>query len=210
MKINGYLYLMFCFIAMTLKSCLPLSATPLIEIPNIAPPTAPVTFPEILGVLKNGSAEGRISTASKVLTLSEKEKELAVPYLINNLDYKENSDVRRTAAIVLGEIGPKANQSVDRLVSLLNNDDATIVKIAAAEALGKIGDQSVVPNLVNYLNSSDLELAIVSAKSIALLTGQSFTDLDSQNGYSLDSAGEPYIVIDAKRWWEDEGKYQDW
>jgi len=104
--------------------------------------------------------------------------------LINNLDYKENSVVRRTAAIVLGEIGPKANQSADRLVSLLNNDDATIVKIAAAEALGKIGDQSVVPNLVNYLNSPDLELAIVSAKSIALLTGQSFTDVDSQNGYS--------------------------
>jgi len=61
MKFNGYLYLMFCFVAMTMKSCLSLSATPLIEIPNIAPPTAPATFPELLGVYNNGSAEGRIS-----------------------------------------------------------------------------------------------------------------------------------------------------
>jgi HEAT repeat protein len=209
MKFNLYFYLaIICFVMLANVSCTAISATPRIE-PSSIPPTAPSTLFELLDVLSNGSAEARISAALKVLTLSENEKELAIPSLVKNLDY-DNSDVRRATAIVLGEIGPTANQSVEGLISLLTKDDSTRVRIAAAEALGKLDDRSIVPVLADQLDSSNTELAIVAAKSLALLTGKNFSDVDSQNGYSLDQGGNPYIVIDAKAWWESEGKFLEW
>lgn len=58
-------------------------------------------------------------------------------------------DVRVEAAYILGEL--KAKEAVPKLVELLQKDNDPIVKAYVAMALGKIGDTSVVPLLINLL-----------------------------------------------------------
>jgi HEAT repeats len=173
------------------------------------PPTAPPTLAEVLYALSSYSAETRITAA---LALSEygKEAVVAVPALIENLHYEANSDVRRAAVIALGELGPDADVANSDLMHILQTDDAVRVRISAAEALGQIGASTSVPTLASNLDDENTELTIVAAVSISLITGESFPDADSQHGYRLNEEGIPLIVIAARRWWEEEGKLQDW
>jgi hypothetical protein len=197
-------FAVLAFIAMFCCSCGP----PPVEATTV-PPTAPSTLSEVIGALSSYSAEARITAA---LALSEYGKEaiVAVPALIENLHYEANSDVRRAAAIALGELGPDADAAIPDLMHILQTDDAVRVRISAAEALGQIGASTSVPTLASNLDDENTELTIVAAVSISLITGESFPDADSQHGYRLNEEGIPLIVIAARRWWEEEGKLQDW
>jgi hypothetical protein len=208
MRVKFRFYLtVSCFIIVCV-SCTPISKIPPVELTTV-PPTVPSNIIDLLDVLENGSAEARISAAIKVPSLSQEEQELAIPSLIANLDYKDTSEVRRAAVIALGEIGPIANQSAEKIILLLE-DEAITVRRASAEALGQLDDPSAVPYLAGYLNSSSEMLTIIAAESISFLTENDFTDAGSKRGYSLSPSGEPYIVLDAKEWWENEGKYHEW
>lgn len=201
-----------CIILYLLSSllfgCDGITATPL-ELTTV-PPTAPSTLPEIFEKLSHGSAEERIAASLKVLTFSRVERRKAIPLLIDNLFYSDTSEVRKTAAIVMGEIGPDASLGARELIAVLSGDEAESVRISAAEALGKIGDSSAVPYLAANLNNPSLEITIVSAREIGHLTEKSFTDVNSQQGYDLNDDGIPLLVLDAISWWESEGKFQSW
>jgi len=71
--------------------------------------------------------------------------------------------------------------------------------VEAAIALGKIGDAVAVPALAFALDDEEHNVQIYSAKSIALLTGQKFTDMNGP-GYLLDENKNPILVLKAKEW----------
>jgi len=69
---------------------------------------------------------------------------------------EEDSDVRRAAARVLGEIGPAAKTAVPALIEMVGDADAK-VRYAALTALAKIGPAppEVVPAIVKALQDKD-------------------------------------------------------
>lgn len=179
------------------------------------PPTAPAKLSEVIETLSSNSAEARITAALAVPSFGT-EAVAAVPALIQNLHYEPTSDVREAAAIALGKLGSDADSAVSELINILQNDGTVNVRIAAAEALGNIGNRSAVPTLAatlyeeDVIGRSNLELIIISAKSISLITGENFLDENSRQDYPLSEEGIPLIVIAAQKWWEQEGKDQLW
>lgn len=78
--------------------------------------------------------------------LKEKEN---IQGLIKALKYEDSSDIRRDAALALGDLGDP--QAVEPLIILLKDMDKRWCKWAAAEALGKIGDDRAVEPLIDAL-----------------------------------------------------------
>jgi hypothetical protein len=139
----------------------------------------------------------------------------AIPALVENL-HRRSTEVREAAAVALGRLGPDARDAVPDLIGVLRDGVGVHMRIAAADALGRIGEPSSVPALAATLyeeavfGRSSISLDISCAVSITQITGQSFPDADSQGGYQLDEEGVPLVVIAAREWWESEGIHQAW
>lgn len=177
-------------------------------------PTAADTLEQLVADLSSEDPVVRKVSALALEKFGRKAK-IAVPALITNLEYEEYSIVRRSAAVALGRLGSDAKQAVPMLVSVAQNEKETDqVRRAAVVALGKIGDKSTVPALVDILYEEDLPLhilQIISAESIAEITGEKFRDSGEDSyGYATNDDGIPFIVIDAQKWWEEQGRYQEW
>jgi HEAT repeat protein len=87
--------------------------------------------------------------------------------------------------------------------------DFVHVRREAAEALGKIGDVSAIPALIQALDDEDDGVGFYAAESIAILANQDFPEVGA-SGFHLDENGIPLIVKAAKLWWKQEGQFQDW
>jgi HEAT repeat protein len=133
----------------------------------------------------------------------------AVPALRKAL-FDDWSEIRINSEIQLGSLGPKAIDSVSDLQTVLGNDMNINVREQAARSLGMIGSRSSVPILANTLYVDNEYLTIESAEAIARITGEHFRDSGYAGGYFSNSQGIPYIVIDARKWWQEKGQYQDW
>ena len=184
--------------------------TPQEPVESVVYPTPADNLSELID---NLSSDDMLVRLVSIRALSEygPEAAVAVPSLVLNL-YEDPSDIRRAAAIELGLIGPDASEAVQELIEVLEKDDAYQVRVSAAEALGEIGSQIAVPFLADCVFSTqDLSnsLVISCAKSIALITGEDFTDVDG-DGYTLNKEGIPLLVADAREWWETTGREQDW
>ena len=96
--------------------------------------------------------------ANIIRVLGEMFSEKAAPYLLESLSDRD-PEVAGATAIALGNIGHQG--SVTALVHLLNNGQGQS-KLHAARALGKIGalhgDASIIPPLLEALNTDDLAL----------------------------------------------------
>ncbi len=114
-------------------------------------PTPPDTLPDLINVLSGYDARARIGAAYKLGEFGD-QAEMAIPALSKNLFYEGPYDVRKAAAWALGEIGPKAKSTVPLLITVLLTDSAHSSE-AAAEALGKIGDDTAIPALVKGLDN---------------------------------------------------------
>lgn len=184
---------------------------------NAADPTPADNLPELVANLSSEDPRVRFVSAY-ALEQYGKEAEIAIPALIDNLNYGGYSDVRRSAAVALGKLGPAAREGVPELMTVVQDaQEAVAVRVDAIDALGKIGEESAVPALVTLLfddkdnkHSTD-ELMLFSARSIAKITGEKFTDSDTQSFvYGANAEGIPLIVLDARKWWEEEGQFIDW
>jgi hypothetical protein len=139
----------------------------------------------------------------------------AVPQLIVALS-DDSSDIRVITADALGEIGPDAAQAVPELIRILKHDEYLYARVSAGKALGKIGDRSVVPLLIETIHeqeseSGDNNISIACAWAVAQLTNNPFPDSESgPHGYEINENGVPLIVLAVNEWWENSGKYQDW
>lgn len=178
----------------------------------VADPTPANNLPDLIANLSSDDPRVRFVSAN-ALDRYGKEALIAVPSLINNLDYTGASDVRQSAAAALGKLGPDAREAVPKLLAILRNEQEDYqVCDAVVRTLGKIKDKTAVPMLIGLLYKDDRiskYLWPISAKSVAQITGEKFEDLDDYV-FDVNEDGELYIVIDAKRWWEESGQYQDW
>jgi HEAT repeat protein len=181
--------------------------TPPIEL-ELSPVPTPSTFDEAVKYM-GGDSQERIVGMWATLRYKNKAEE-AMLLIIGNMYYVPSSDVRSNAARVLGELGPIAIRAVPDLIKVMQKDESLNVQIDAARSLGKIGDTRALPALAENLYKNNNDLAIYSAKSISLLSGETFTDSDSLGGYRLNEKGIPLIVIAARQWWENVGKYKNW
>ncbi|MCX7592311.1 MAG: HEAT repeat domain-containing protein [Fischerella sp.] len=77
----------------------------------------------------------------------------AVPALIKALQ-DSDAQVRASAAIIIGKIGPAAAQSAPVLLRTIGDKDAT-VRAYAVEAIKKIGRRAYVPYLIAGLDSKN-------------------------------------------------------
>lgn len=86
------------------------------------------------------------------------------PQLTAALSHRD-AQIRRGAAEVLGDLGPRASESVPALVRALR-DKQESVRTTAAHALGAIGDKSAIPPLTAAL--SDRLPPVRAASAVAL------------------------------------------
>ncbi len=101
----------------------------------------------------------------------------AIPQLAKLLD-SEQPDVRMQALLTLAEIGPAAKSLAPRVAQVLTTDKFESVQYAAAYALGRFGDKSVVPALEKVLDSKDAFLRVAAAWSLLRLQADSGPGVD--------------------------------
>jgi len=77
-------------------------------------------------------------------------KEAAVPALIKEL-WNPESEVRRRAALALGQIGDES--AVEPLIDVLDAAEDNLVRWAAAVALGDLADSTAIPSLISVLGN---------------------------------------------------------
>ena len=112
-----------------------------------------------IDTLPSGDAKVRRAAARALGTLGD---EAAVPALLKVLS-DENPEVSREASFALAKIGPAASAGLMQAIQ-----DSTIAgKIAAANALGIIGDPAAIPALVAALQDKDSYLQIAVANALA-------------------------------------------
>ena len=132
----------------------------------------------------------------------------AIPSLINNL-HSDSYELRRVTVALLSEVGESALIAIPDIIWVMKNDKHPNVRTRAVISLGKLGDPRAIPALANNLYQENQKLAILSADAIASITGERFTDA-GRNGYTLNDEGVALILLDAQKWWEEIGQYQDW
>ncbi|HEY3323093.1 MAG TPA: HEAT repeat domain-containing protein [Planctomycetota bacterium] len=112
----------------------------------------------------------RLAAVDELARIETSEK--AVPRFIAVLkDEKSGVIFRWRATQALARLGGKL--ALETLTQLLQSPDSELA-IAAAEGLGLLGDQSVVPVLVAGLNTNDAELKPALADALERLTGEFF------------------------------------
>lgn len=207
-KVHRHYCLVFLAILVSCTQSQPYLQTPTPEIEQSSPrPPPPATLPELIEDLLGEDELAKLSATYRLAEMGS-EAATAVPMLTKNLQDNYSYDVQKATAFALGEIGPEAKSSVPDL-SLFMLTDFAHGGVAAAEALGKIGDKSAIPALVQALDHRYSGVGVAAAESIAILTHQQFTDFGGP-AYTLDKNGVPLIILEAKKWWNDEGQYQSW
>lgn len=81
----------------------------------------------------------------------------AVDMLSRALQY-DDYNIRHIAAKALGNIGPNAKPAIPALLALVKDarhDQDDLARYAAGDALGLIGDATVIPDLIALLDQSD-------------------------------------------------------
>jgi HEAT repeat protein len=113
-------------------------------------PCAVASAERILVLLYDEENAGLRNAAAEILV---KLGHVVLPILFRSAD-SPDPDVRKFILDILGDIGDQ--QATPLLLRLLQNDDETNVRAAAAENLGKIRDASAVPVMVSALSTPDL------------------------------------------------------
>jgi hypothetical protein len=176
-------------------------------------PTPASTLPEIVHDISSDDMAVRLVSLYELEKYGD-EAILALPALRDNL-YVDDYQVQIAAIIAISHLGSSAKSAVPDLVYILHNDPYIHTRDEAASALGFVGDRTVVPELAIALFAKEKPyesdyVAISCSVSIARITGEKFTDFDSKYGYLLDENGVALIVIDARKWWQEEGQFEDW
>lgn len=127
----------------------------------------------IAGALE--SAEGEVKLQA-VKTLRKLGQESATPALVGAIDYgvavgsdpavKTANETNKTIAETLGELGAEA--AVDPLIRLARESKDAYVRVAAVNALGRIGDRKAV-DLLMEIATNESEETYVNKKAVQAL-----------------------------------------
>jgi len=170
-------------------------------------PTPANNLPDLIKGLSSTSDAVRIVSAG-ALQYYGKDAIVAVPALIDNL-HARNYEVQISAAVALGLLGPSAKDAVQDLIPLLEPTNTHQLRTSVADALGKIRDPLAVPYLAKFLYEDNSFLTGRISNAIGNIVHVDFAELN-EPGFTLNDQGVPLIVVDARAWWENVGRYQDW
>lgn len=166
-----------------LESLLKIDADPEVSLPIIVKLLEDADPAMVLPILTEMAEEGdkalpRLRIALKnpkaaywaCLVASEMGKSAApvVPELTSVLDNKD-PETRMHALIALGEIGPEAKSSIDRVIQTLQNDPVPAVKYSAAFALASMQDTKATEVLQKAAEGNDAFLTLISYYAVAKL-----------------------------------------
>lgn len=189
------------------------TSTPMIYVEESLVTDRPVTVDSVLPLLRSGIPTERI-TAALSLYQFDVDPEEAIPILIANLEYDGPHEVRETSAVALGRMSQTAEPAIPELIRVLQQGDLTQVRKAAAWALGEIGHSSAVPYLAGQLYYDDQgeygSLSSASAESAQAIEEILNIDFTDEPEGRLNREGVPFIVIEARKWWETEGQEREW
>jgi hypothetical protein len=173
-------------------------------------PKLPNSIEGLIEVLEEGSILARIMASRKVSSMGE-EAIKAVPALSANLTH-EDFEVREATADALGRIGKPAKYALPFLIEALDDNNLKVGD-RVAWAIGELGDISAVPVLAETLyrgsQGDHYRVARRAAHSIEKLTGITFVEPSYKSDW-MNELGIPFIVVEARTWWEIEGYTQDW
>lgn len=117
-----------------------------------------------------------------------------IPSLLKALKSRDER-TRRAAAIALGRLGPDAQPAVPALIKRLRNDADENVRVDAAEALRRIGDQRAISPLLKALNDPADRVRV---PAIEALEGWAQPGMESLIAPYLER-GRPHVRIYATR-----------
>ncbi|NOZ19938.1 MAG: HEAT repeat domain-containing protein [Planctomycetes bacterium] len=119
--------------------------------------------PRLIEILSDPSWKVRQSAASALGRLKATE---AVTPLIKCLGDKVMS-VRRNSAIALGRIGEASRPAAPKLIELLSSaTELRQVKMAAARALGRIGDERALQPILKLLDPKDFDFGKAAVRAL--------------------------------------------
>lgn len=127
---------------------------------------AQLEFEALLDILEDPSAADR-TLAARIL--GSKKELRAVDALCRVLAGSNRTDVRREAAVALGDIG-----SPEAIPSLLNSldDHVPAIRSRAAASLAKLGASHAIPKLKHMLDDPSAQAAGHAVYALAVLTGK--------------------------------------
>jgi HEAT repeat protein len=96
---------------------------------------------------------------------SAKRVEYSVPSRVKTLKEDKDPNMRYWAAESLGNFGPEAQRAVPDLVAALQ-DESTMVRVGAANALGQLGAADAVPALQGAGKDADKSVRTAAASAL--------------------------------------------
>jgi HEAT repeat protein len=119
---------------------------------------------DLIPVLLNDKAAIREQAFKKLQSL---DVSVSVPALVQALKDKD-WQIQVIAAYTLGRLGTKAEPAISELNSTIKDENAD-VRISAAQALGNIVSEKVVPELIQALQDKDENLRVSAAGALSKL-----------------------------------------
>lgn len=127
----------------------------------------PAAHEAMIEALEHPLKEMRIRLA---LALAESEEPKVVPILINAL-YENDNDIRKKVVTALVKVGLP---SVAYLHNVLGDSNIK-ARCAAAEALGEIGDESAVSDLLKLLHNTDQDSRVAAVTALGKIKDSAAT-----------------------------------
>ncbi|MDO8755489.1 MAG: HEAT repeat domain-containing protein [Anaerolineales bacterium] len=136
----------------------PKAATRHLAIEMLGKMQAASAIPTLTRLLSDPDADVRTSIIAVLGTLRAKS---ALEAILAHLD-DPDEQVRVQALYVIAQLEPKPSSALNEKISkLLKNDPSIAVQLQSAITLAKLGaGEQVVPNLINWLNSTDSQIRI--------------------------------------------------
>ena len=127
--------------------------------------------PQAVPALKDALADKSINLQlAAIKSLGQLGGENSLPSIINFLQ-SNDPRVRRTTALTIGAL--KANKAAEQLLDMARNDTSPLVRPAAIEAIGLLGNSNMIPHLLPMATDSNAYLRAALAHTLSSLDGES-------------------------------------
>lgn len=157
-------------------------------------PKAEKAIPTLIKQLKSGGGRYRNQIAYRTAFALGSIGEAAIPSLTQLLD-ESSPTRRRTAALALGWIKPKATDAVPKLLELLDDQDQE-VRYAVVETFGRIGEPAIAP-IVSVLKTSSIPVKLKSGLQALGRIGPSASKAQNAVSKFLASDSDSEVKLEA-------------